>query len=159
MEKVFELKSIGVIRTPYRDTKGMPIQGTFDKKALGRIEIFSKYQKGLKDLDGFSHLIVIYYFDRAKKKDVTAQPFLENKSHGIFAIRSPYRPNHLGFSVVKIEDIKKNIITFSEVDVLDKTPVLDIKPYISYFDCRKKVKNGWLEKHFKSGKISRRVRL
>ena len=87
------------------------------------------------------------------------RPFLEDEKHGIFAIRSPHRPNHIGFSVVKLKTITGNIVTFSGVDMLDNTPLLDIKPYISYFDSRKNVKNGWLTKHFKDGKMPKRTRL
>jgi len=79
--------------------------------------------------------------------------------HGIFAIRSPHRPNHIGFSIVKLEEVKGNTVTFSEVDILDGTPLLDIKPYVKHFDSRDKVKNGWIGKHFKTGKIPKRTRL
>ena len=103
--------------------------------------------------------ILIYYFDRSKDEKLISRPFLEDESHGIFAIRSPHRPNHIGFSIVKLEKIVDNIVTFSEVDILDGTPLLDIKPYVSHFDSREDVKNGWLEKHFKSGKIPKRTKI
>lgn len=148
MQQEFKIKSIGVIHTPYKNQSGMPIQGCFDKKITGKIELFPEYHNGTKDIEDFSHLILIYYFDRAKKEKLIGQPFLEDDVHGIFAIRSPSRPNHLGFSIVKLEKVEKNIIIFSEVDILDKTPLLDIKPYVSYFDVRENVKNGWLDKHF-----------
>ncbi|MCK4830344.1 tRNA (N6-threonylcarbamoyladenosine(37)-N6)-methyltransferase TrmO [bacterium] len=159
MEKEIRLKPIGIIRTPYKEPKGMPIQSRFKKNVIGQIEILPEYQQGLKDIKGFSHLILIYYFNRAKEEKLIAKPFLEDESHGIFAIRSPMRPNHIGFSVVKLKKIENNIITFSEVDILDNTPLLDIKPYVSHFDSRKDVKNGWLDKHFIGGKIPKRVRI
>ena len=159
MEKEIKLKPIGIILTPYKEPKGMPIQGRFEKNVAGQIEIFPEYQEGLKDIEGFSHLILIYYFDRTKEEKLIGKPFLEDDTHGIFAIRSPKRPNHIGFSIVKLEKIKDNIITFSEVDILDKTPLLDIKPYVAHFDSRKNIKNGWLEKHFKNGKIPKRTKL
>lgn len=159
MENEITLKPIGVIHTPYKESKGMSIQGRFEKNAAGRIEIFPEYQEGLKDIEGFSHLILIYYFDRTKEEKLIGKPFLEDDTHGIFAIRSPNRPNHIGFSIVKLEKIKDNIITFSEVDILDKTPLLDIKPYVAHFDSRENVKNGWLEKHFKNEKIPKRTKL
>ena len=84
---------------------------------------------------------------------------MEFQTHGIFAIRSPHRPNHIGFSIVKLGEVKGNTVTFSEVDILDGTPLLDIKPYVSHFDSREDVKNGWLEKHFESGKIPKRTKL
>jgi len=157
--KEIKLKPIGIIHTPYKEPKGMPIQGKFKEGVTGKIEVFPKYQKGLKDIEGFSHLILLYYFHRAKEEKLIGKPFLEDEAHGIFAFRSPIRPNHIGISIVKLEKVQKNIITFSEVDILDGTPLLDIKPYVSHFDSRENVKNGWLDKHFKEGKIPKRTKL
>ena len=159
MEKVFNINPIGIIRTPYTEPKGMPIQGKFEKGVTGQAELFTEYQAGLKDIEGFSHLILVYYFDRAEKTEILSRPFLEDEEHGIFTIRSPHRPNHIGISIVRLEKVEKNILTFSEVDMLDGTPLLDIKPYVSHFDSRDGVTNGWLDKHFKSGDIPRRTRL
>lgn len=159
MKKEIKLRSIGIIHTPYKEPKGIPIQGRFKKGIIGLVEVFPEYQRGLKDIEGFSHLILIYYFDRAKEENLIGKPFLEDEPHGIFAIRSPKRPNHIGFSIVKLEKIKNNLITFSEVDILDGTPLLDIKPYVSHFDSRENVKNGWLDKHFKNGEIPQRTKL
>ena len=146
MKKEIKLRSIGIIHTPYKEPKGIPIQGRFKKGIIGLVEVFPEYQRGLKDIEGFSHLILIYYFDRAKEENLIGKPFLEDEPHGIFAIRSPKRPNHIGFSIVKLEKIKNNLITFSEVDILDGTPLLDIKPYITDFDSYPEAKNGWYEK-------------
>jgi tRNA-Thr(GGU) m(6)t(6)A37 methyltransferase TsaA len=157
MRQEIRLNPIGIIRTPYKEPKGIPIQGKFKRGIKGTIILNSKYQAGLKDIEGFSHLILIYYFNRSKKERLAGKPFLEDKDHGIFAIRSPHRPNHIGFSIVKLEKVKDNIITFSEVDILDKTPLLDIKPYVKHFDGRDKVKNGWIEKHFKQYTKSKRT--
>jgi len=159
MEKEIKIKPIGVIHTPYKEPKGMPIQGTFEKGVTGSAELFPTYRQGLKDIDGFSHVILIYFFDRATEEKLVGKPFLEDESHGIFAIRSPMRPNHIGFSIVRLEKIEDNGIIFSEVDMLDNTPLLDIKPYVSQFDSRKNVKNGWLDKHFTSGKIPKRIKV
>ncbi|GAF89253.1 unnamed protein product [marine sediment metagenome] len=159
MEKEIRLKPIGIIHTPYKDPKGIPIQGTFKKGATGQIEVFPEYKDGLKDIEGFSHLILIYYFHLAKEEKLIGKPFLEDRPRGIFAIRSPARPNHIGFSIVKLEKIENNIINFSEVDILDNTPLLDVKPYVSHFDSRENVRNGWLEKHFKGGEIPKRTKL
>ena len=128
----------------------MPIQGKFKPEVKAWIELNEKYTGGLKDLDDFSHAIIIYYFHRSEKIEIEEKPFLEDNKHGIFAIRSPHRPNHIGLSVVRIEKIESNILHFSEVDVLDGTPVLDIKPYIKYFDVRDNAVSGWLDKHFKT---------
>ncbi|MBM3244715.1 MAG: tRNA (N6-threonylcarbamoyladenosine(37)-N6)-methyltransferase TrmO [Candidatus Omnitrophica bacterium] len=144
-----KLKTIGIIHTPYKEPKGIPIQGKFKKGIKGTICLFPQYQAGLKDIENFSHLILIYYFNRSKEERLMGKPFLEDVEHGIFAIRSPHRPNHIGFSIVKLEKVKEGIITFSEVDILDKTPLLDIKPYVKHFDSRDKTKSGWIEKHFK----------
>jgi len=137
----------------------MPIQGKFEKNVKGQIEIFPEYIQGLKDVEGFSHLILIYYFDKAKEEKLVGKPFLEDEPHGIFAIRSTMRPNHIGFSIVKLKKVEKNKITFSEVGILDNTPLLDIKPYVSHFDSREDVKSGWLDKHFTSSRIPKRVRI
>jgi len=159
MRQEIKLNPIGIIHTPYREPKGIPIQGKFEKSITGTIEIFPEYQKGIKDIEGFSHLILIYYFNRSKEVKLIWKPFLEDEEHGIFAIRSPHRPNHLGFSIIKVKKVKGNTIIFSEVDILDKTPLLDIKPYVSHFDSRKNIKNGWIYKHFKNRKIPKRTKI
>jgi tRNA (adenine37-N6)-methyltransferase len=159
MIKSIILKPIGIINTPYKEPKGMPIQGKFERGATGTVRIFPEYKAGLKDIEGFSHIILIYNFNRSKKENLIGKPFLEDESHGIFAIRSPHRPNHIGFSIVKLEKVKNSVITFSEVDILDGTPLLDIKPYVKHFDSRDKGRNGWIDKHFKTGKLPKRTRL
>jgi tRNA-Thr(GGU) m(6)t(6)A37 methyltransferase TsaA len=143
------MNPIGFIHSPYREKSGIPIQGIFKSDVRAWIELEPKYTAGLKDLDGFSHAIILYYFHRSSREDIQGTPFLEPNRHGIFAIRSPHRPNHIGLSIVKIEKITAPRLYFSEVDVLDGTPVLDIKPYVTYFDSRKDVKCGWLDKHFR----------
>ena len=157
MNEEIKIKSIGIIHTPYKEPKGIPIQGRFEKAVIGQVEVFSEYTEGLKGIEGFSHIILIYYFDKSKEEKLVSKPFLEDEEHGIFAIRSPHKPNHIGFSVVKLERVEGNIVTFSEVDMLDGTPLLDIKPYVSHFDSRKSVGNGWLDKHFIKGKMPKGV--
>jgi tRNA-Thr(GGU) m(6)t(6)A37 methyltransferase TsaA len=159
MKEKITIKSIGIINTPYKEPKGIPIQGKFKRGVTGTVRVFPEYKAGLKDIEGFSHVILVYHFNRSKEEKLTGRPFLEDTEHGIFAIRSPHRPNHIGFSIVKLKSIKGNSITFSEVDILDGTPLLDIKPYVSHFDSRENVQNGWLDKHFKTGKIPRRTRI
>ena len=149
--KQIKIKPIGTIHTPYRVAKDIPIQGKFRKNVEGWLELDEFYTPGLKDLDGFSHAILIFYFHLSTEEHLLGKPYLEEKKHGIFAIRSPNRPNHLGLSVVKIKEIIKNRVYFTEVDMLDGTPLLDIKPYTKYFDCREDVVSGWLDKHFKDG--------
>ena len=144
---------IGIIHSPYKESKNIPIQGIFKDDIEAWIELEDKYVKGLKDLDKFTYAIIIYYFHKSQREEVEGKPFLEQDKHGIFAIRSPNRPNHIGLSIVKIKNIKGNKMYFTEVDILDGTPLLDIKPYVKYFDSRDNVVSGWLDKHFKSGNI------
>lgn len=151
------IKPIGIIHTPYKTTKDIPIQGIFKNNIEGFLKLNEEYCDGLKDLDTFSHAILLYYFDRSKREDLISQPFLENEKHGIFAIRSPHRPNHIGLSIVKIKKIIENKVYFTEVDMLDKTPLLDIKPFVKQFDNRENVVSGWVDKHFKNDNIHDRV--
>jgi tRNA-Thr(GGU) m(6)t(6)A37 methyltransferase TsaA len=133
---------IGIIHSPYKESKDIPIQGTFKDKIEAWLELKDEYANGLRDLGTFSHAIIIYYFHRSHREEIEGSPFLEQNKHGIFAIRSPHRPNHIGFSVIKIKNIKANKVYFTEVDVLDGTPLLDIKPYVKYFDSRANVISG-----------------
>jgi tRNA-Thr(GGU) m(6)t(6)A37 methyltransferase TsaA len=144
---------IGIIHSPYASADKVPIQAQMAKDVEATIELYDKYQDGLKDLEGFSHAIILYYFHQSNREDIISSPFLESTKHGIFAIRSPHRPNHIGMSVVKIKHITGNQLVFSHVDMLDGTPVLDIKPYIPYADSRKHCRLGWLEKHMIDGKM------
>jgi tRNA-Thr(GGU) m(6)t(6)A37 methyltransferase TsaA len=152
MDKI-ELTPIGIIRTPYKEPSDMPIQGRFKDDVEGWVELKEQYVPGLRDLDGFSHAFLIYCFHRSDVEHLEARPFLEQETHGIFAIRSPHRPNHLGLSIVKIQRIEGNRLYFTDVDMLDGTPLLDIKPYVEHFDSRDDVKSGWIDKHFAHGKI------
>ena len=144
---------IGIIHSPYKEGKHIPIQGIFKSDVEAWIELKQKYAGGLKDLDKFSHAIILYHFHRSQTEETQGRPFLEQNKHGIFAIRSPHRPNHIGLSIVNTKKIEANKMYFTEVDVLDQTPVLDIKPYVKYFDSREDVASGWLDKHFKDGNI------
>jgi len=155
--KPVTLNPIGVVHSPYSGPENKPVQGIFKPEPTAWVELGEEYCSGLKDLDGFSHAILIYYFHKSQKELIQASPLLEDDLHGVFAIRSPYRPNHLGLSVVKIHGVDGNKLHFSEVDILDGTPVLDIKPYVKYFDVRDNVVSGWLDKHFKDGTIPERV--
>ncbi len=145
-------KPIGIIHTPFKSLKGIPIQSSMSN-AKGIIEIFPEYQAALKDLDGFSHIICLYFFDMVKLPvPLQSKPFLENKLKGVFAIRTPFRPNPIGFSILEIIKINENKIHANHIDILDKTPVLDIKPYVSRFDSIKSTKIGWLD-----GKIKKKT--
>lgn len=129
----------------------MPIQGIFASDVEGTVELKPQYAEGLRDLEEFSHAILIYCFHKSGGEKLVGKPFLESEEHGIFAIRSPHRPNHIGLSVVRIRSIEGNRLYFSEVDILDGTPLLDIKPYVRQFDTRENAVCGWIDKHFENG--------
>ena len=138
-------KPIGIIHTPFKTLKGIPNQSGIST-AKGTIEIFSKYKTGLKDLSEFSHLYCLFFFDMVKLPvPLQSKPFLDNEKRGVFAIRTPFRPNPLGLSILEIIEISDNIIHVKNVDILDKTPILDLKPYIPHFDNVKTKKIGWLK--------------
>ncbi|PUU91926.1 tRNA (N6-threonylcarbamoyladenosine(37)-N6)-methyltransferase TrmO [Halanaerobium sp.] len=140
-------ESIGEIRSPFKGSEGTPIQPTAAGSAAGKIELLPEYQEGLKDLAGFSHLILLYHCHKAGKPSLTVKPFMEDKEHGIFSIRAPSRPNSIGLSIVQLEKIEDNILYIKDVDILDKTPLLDLKPYVPEFDRRDEVKIGWMEEN------------
>lgn len=144
---VIKYKIIGEIRTSFKKPEGTPIQPTANKESRGKIKLFKNYQNGLLDLEGFSHLILIYHCHKAGEYSLKVKPFMEDKEHGIFSIRAPSRPNPIGLSIVRLEEIKDNYLYIKEVDILDKTPLLDIKPYVPEFDKREDVKIGWLEEN------------
>ena len=137
------LQPIGVIHTPHKNPKETPIQPVYAKGIEGRAEIFSEYADGLRDLEGFSHICLIYHFHKAKGVRLVVKPFLEDKPHGVFATRATCRPNPIGFSVVRLVRREGNLLHLEDVDVLDGTPLLDIKPYISRFDTRENARCGW----------------
>jgi len=135
---------IGIIHTPFKTKAGMPIQPAGAKGIKGRIELKPEFVPGLLDLDGFSHIILVYHFHRSVGFELQTKPFLDDKKHGIFAVRAPQRPNPIGISVVKLLSISDNILEIENVDMLDGTPLLDIKPYIPDFDIHDVEKSGWI---------------
>ena len=143
MDKIV-YKPIGVVHSPYDKPQDVPIQSAAAKGVKGTIEVHPDYTDGLKDLDGFSHLILIYHFHLAKPHSLLVKPFLDKKLHGIFSTRAPSRPNSVGISVVKLVKIEKNTLHIQDVDIVDETPLLDIKPYVPEFDQRNTEKIGWL---------------
>jgi len=137
-------KAIGVIRSPFKDVDGMPIQAAGAKGIEGTVEIEPTYQSGLKDLDGFSHVILIYHFHRSRGVDLEVKPFMDDRAHGVFATRAPKRPNPIGMSVVRLASVTGCTLSIRDVDVLDETPLLDIKPFVPEFDVREAERIGWL---------------
>jgi len=138
-------KAIGVIHSPFKEPTGTPIQPRGARDVPGTALVFEPYQEGLKDLDGFSHVILIYYFHLATAGPLIAKPFLDQESHGIFAIRAPSRPNPIGISVVRLCGMDDGRLHLKDVDIVDGTPLLDIKPYVPDFDNISDVRTGWLE--------------
>ena len=148
MEK-FEFVPIGVLKTPYENKSGVPIQGVFDHNSSGEAEIFEEYEKGLLDIEGFSHIIIIYVFHLSHGYELVCKPYMEDELHGVFSMRAPRRPNPIGLSVVKLMRREGRILYLSEVDMLNGTPILDIKPFVPKFDSRDKTRMGWMEKTFR----------
>jgi len=145
--KEIRYKPIGVIRSPHKQPLGTPIQPKAAENAEGTVEIFPDYVEGLEDLDGFSHVILVYHFHLSKGLSLRVKPYMDGKYHGIFATRVPPRPNPIGISVVRLIRVEANILHIQDVDVVDGTPLLDIKPYVPQFDIRNVEKIGWLEKN------------
>ena len=146
---------IGFVHSPHKSIEGIPIQPVGAKGIKAEIELFEEYKEGLKDLDGFSHIIILYDFHKSKDFNLKVKPFLDNESHGVFATRAPKRPNSIGLSVLKLNKIVNNILYVENVDILDGTPVLDIKPYVSRFDFVGEEKNGWLEKRIDRSNVKK----
>jgi len=146
---------IGTIRTPFKTLEGMPIQPTGAEGIRGIIKIHKKYVDGLKDLEGFSHIILIYHFHLSEGYALNVIPFLDDQVRGLFATRAPRRPNTIGLSIVKVNAVKGDRIEIENVDMVDGTPLLDIKPYIPEFDAQTQVKTGWFTNAAKRVKETR----
>lgn len=141
----FEINQIGTIYSPYKIKEECPIQGSVKPEGKGRVEILPEYEEALKTIESFSHIILFYIFDKAGEIKLSRPTFLDDTPHGVFASRHPCRPNGIGISIVKLEKRNKNILEVSEIDIIDNTPLIDIKPYIPRFDYRENANNGWTE--------------
>jgi tRNA (adenine37-N6)-methyltransferase len=144
----FNLKPIGVIHTPFTDKSQTPIQPT-RSQASGQVEVFPEFASGLQDLEDFSHIILLYVFHCSSGYSLQVQPFLDDQLRGLFATRHPCRPNPIGLSIVRLLSRHENILEIEGVDMLDGTPLLDIKPYVPDFDVRTDVKTGWYDRRSK----------
>lgn len=140
-----EFTPIGIVHSPFKDLENMPVQPAGAAEIEGTIEIFKDFQPGLQDLDGFSHLILLCYFHRSHSFDLQVMPFLDTQQRGLFATRAPKRPNPIGLSVVRLNQVENGVLHIQNVDILDGTPLLDIKPYVPEFDSPVEVRTGWLE--------------
>lgn len=142
-----EYNPIGIIHSPHKERSGTPIQPNGAKGIVGTIEIDSQYTEALTDLEGFSHIILIYHFHCSNGWKPMVTPFMDDVKHGVFATRAPARPNPIGISVVELLEIHNNQLIVSGVDMIDGTPLLDIKPYVPTFDPIRAPRTGWLEKN------------
>lgn len=140
-----KFKAIGIIHSPYKTVENMPVQTSASKNVEAEIEIFDQYKEGLSDLDGFSHIYVIFFLNMVGEPKLKVIPFLDTVERGIFATRSPARPNAVGLSLAELVSVKGNRIIIRGVDMLDGSPVIDIKPYVPDFEICDNVKKGWFE--------------
>lgn len=140
-------RPIGIIHSPFKEPKGVPIQPSAGRNIEGHVEVFPEYQAGLKDLEGFSHIILLYHFHLSEGYSPEVVPYMDDELRGVFATRAPKRPNPIGISVVRLMKIEGNMLKIKDLDVLDGTPLLDIKPFVPEFGDRiQNVRTGWLEK-------------
>jgi len=148
MEKKIEnivYRPIGIIHTPFKEVENMPIQPSGAAGIHGTVELFPEFTEGLKDLDGFSHLILLYHFHQSRGHKLIVTPFLDSEPRGVFATRAPKRPNPIGLSIVRLVRIRGSTLDIENVDILDGTPLLDVKPYVPEFDYQEDCRIGWLE--------------
>lgn len=150
----FAVSPIGWIHTPFHQSKGTPIQGAVANEAEGRIELLPEFLPGLRDLEGFERLWLIYLLDRASAFRLQVRPYLEDQEHGVFATRAPARPNPIGLTAVRLLGIEDYRLSISGVDMLDGTPLLDIKPYIPAFDCFPVQRVGWYQGKIAQGAVA-----
>jgi tRNA-Thr(GGU) m(6)t(6)A37 methyltransferase TsaA len=144
------LEPIGVIHSPFQTLEGMPIQPTGATGVKGSVEVFEAYRPALDDLKGFSHIYLLYHFHMSQGYDLHVVPFMDSVERGLFSTRAPKRPNPIGLSIVALEAVSDGFLHIRNVDVLDGTPLLDIKPYAPQFDAQEEVRTGWLENAGKS---------
>ena len=137
-------RPIGVIHSPFKETKGMPIQPAGAQGVAGTVEVIPEYSDGLKDLDGFSHVFLLYHFHLSQGYSLMVKPYLDDSLRGVFATRAPRRPNAIGISVVRLVRIEGCTLHIEDLDVADSTPLLDIKPFVPEFDSREVERTGWL---------------
>ena len=142
----FSYEPIGVIRTPFESPDGMPIQPVGADSTEGTVEIDPSYADGLADLEGFSHCILLYHF-HASGEDAppSVEPFLDDERRGVFSTRAPQRPNPIGLSVVSVESVEGRQLTVGGIDVVDGTPLLDVKPFVPEFDVPSETETGWMD--------------
>jgi tRNA-Thr(GGU) m(6)t(6)A37 methyltransferase TsaA len=155
MSEIVTYRPIGTIHSPFTERKGMPIQPPGARGVRGKVIVAPQFQEGLKDLDGFSHIYLLYHFHCSQELKLTVTPFMDTVSRGLFATRAPCRPNAIGLSVVKLIEIRDNILTVEDIDILDGTPLLDIKPFVPCFDVSsEEYCTGWIKNE--NNKVARK---
>ncbi len=143
MKKIL-FNPIGIVHSPFKIPKGVPIQSSAGKNFEATVEIYPEYVEGLKDLEGFSHIILLYHLHLIKQSKLKVIPFMDNVLRGVFSTRAPSRPNPIGLSIVELQKIENNILHIKDVDIVNGTPLLDIKPFVPEFDARENTRIGWL---------------
>ena len=139
-------RPIGVVHSPFTEPEGVPIQPAAGAGIRATVEVFEEYREGLKDLKGFSHVVLVCHLHKSRGYRLTVVPFLDDRPRGLFATRAPRRPNPIGLSVVRLRKVQKGVLFIEDVDLLEGTPVLDIKPFVPEFSEPTEVRRGWLEK-------------
>ncbi len=147
MDKEIAFRIIGIVHSPFKKPVGVPIQPAAAEGVKGTVEVFEGFAEGLKGIEGFSHIYLIYYFHLAKGGSLLVKPYMDENVRGVFATRAPSRPNRIGISIVKLVGVEGNILHVEDIDIVDGTPLLDIKPYVPEFDIREGCKKGWLEEN------------
>jgi len=145
MSDELKIEPIGVIETPFHEPAGTPIQPSRANGALGKVRIEPRYQAGLEDLAGFERIWLIYWLHKAAESSLLVTPFLDTRKRGIFATRAPARPSRIGISAVRLLAVQEGALEVADVDMIDGTPILDIKPYVPEFDCYPASKAGWFD--------------
>lgn len=153
--EIITFQSIGIINTPFKEPRGTPIQPGAARGAAGTVTLLPPYMDGLQDLEGFSHIFLIYYFHLSKDFTLKVKPFLDDQLRGVFATRAPARPNPIGLSLVRLESVQGDRLQILDADMVDGTPLLDIKPFVPAFDCAADVRIGWLAKNLEQLRAAR----
>lgn len=145
MGETLIVEPIGIIHSPFRELENMPVQSVGAQHVEGSVVVYERFSEGLRDLEGFSHIYLVYHFHKANRTKLRVIPYMDTVERGVFATRSPLRPSHVGLSIVELLSVTGSVLMVRGVDVLDGTPLIDIKPYVPPFDCREDATSGWMK--------------
>jgi len=145
MNETIPMETIGLIHSPFTKLENMPVQSLGPQSAEGKVVVDERFVEGLRDLDGFSHIYLVYRFHKATRTELQVVPYMDTEKRGVFATRSPLRPAHIGISIVELLSMSGNVLEVRGLDVLDGTPLIDIKPYMPQFDCWQNATSGWMK--------------